>query len=785
MLAVLFALIGHGINYVQAQEAVSPVLIEDILTIHLSGGELGERPVAVTTNADLNLVAVANEEGENIDLIDGISHQIIATFDIDVSNSVQEVAENVSTGLLYIAIVDSEDMEVLDTAIGQALEAVKLGHAPSGISVNPLTNKIYVTNKDGGSISVIDGRLNLKTDTITIGGSPAEIAVNPLINFLYIGHKESGTLTVFDLNNNKVFKEVEVTIDPSDIVINGPAETYYVSESIENGVVFALNGRTNEIVDTIQLGEAFDANPEDTSVSSLTVTGMAVNDQINSVYFVATGTSSDTLFVIDGNDNSIVKEIELERDIHEAQTNLGSDFIYVTNKEANTVSVINGIRNKRLFDIGSKFNGYKIAINSRTNKAYVTSRNNVGVRVIGEDVIGGVPNVLLDTIKVLADESEVGIDQINNLVYLASEGFITITDGVTNDVVGKPIDVRNPIDGGDGVDNTTGAIAVNSVTHQVYAGAYDEINDIGKVKVIDGTKNELTSEIDVGGIPSSIKINPETNRIYVVVGSDVKVIDGDSNQIIARINTTLASSIIGVNKGSNSFYIGDGRQLSVFDGITNRMVRAISLDKSIADIAVNDEDNRIFLAISGTDLIETRDGATLELLASFKTRKEANVSRLGFDPNTDIIYVTHEDSPLLALFQDSELLRPLPNIANLVVTFDPNPVLKDTLRRGSRGQGRWEFRIFLTETNGVDVTITDFSIASFGFIQEKERPTFVRWFDECGKQERGIVPGFDTACADIVINADLDDDTPFIWTFKGVDANGNDVEASGTVLLLD
>lgn len=785
MLAVLFALIGHGIDYVQAQEAVNPIAIEDILTIHLSGGELGERPVAVTTNANLNLVAVANEESENINVFDGISHQFVVTFDIDVSNSILGIAENVNTGLVYITIVDSEDMEVLDTSFGQTLEAVKLGHVPSGISVNPLTNKIYVANKEGGSISVIDGRLNLKTDTIAIGGSPAEIEVNPLINFLYIGHKESGTLTVFDLNNNKIFKETAVTIDPSDIVINGPAETYYVSESTENGVVFALNGRTNEIVDTIRLDEAFDADPEDTSESSLTVTEMAINTNINSIYFVAAGTSSDTLFVIDGNDNSIIKEIALERDIHATQTNTGNDFIYVTNKEANTVSVINGIRNKRLFDIGSKFNGHKIAVNSRTNKAYVTSSNNVGVRVTGEDVIGLFPNVLLDTIRVLAGESEVGIDQINNLVYLASEGFITITDGVTNDVVGEPIDVSKPINGGNGVDDTTGALAVNSVTHQVYAGAYDEINDIGKVKVIDGTKNELTSEIDVGEIPFFIKINPETNHIYVASGSDVKVIDGDSNQIIARINTTLASSIIGVNKGSNSFYIGDGRQLSVFDGITNQAIRTISLDKSISDIAVNDEDNRIFLAISGTDLIEIRDGATLELLASFKTRKEANVSHLGFDPNTDIIYVTHEDSPLLSLFQDSELLQPLPNIANLVVTFNPNPVLKDNLRGGKLRQERWEFRVSLTETNGTAVTITDFSIASFGFIQEKERRTFVRWFDECGKQGSGIVPGFDTACADIVINADLDDNTPFIWTFKGVDAKGNDIEASGTVLLLD
>ncbi len=115
--------------------------------------------------------------------------------------------------------------------------------------------------------------------------------------------------------------------------------------------------------------------------------------------------------------------------------------------------------------------------------------------------------------------------------------------------------------------------------------------------------------------------------------------------------------------------------------------------------------------------------------------------------------------------------------ARLEARIEPNPAPQSN-------NGKWDIKVFVKETNGVGVTINrvqareqDGSISL-----DIDNEGFTRMFAACGAKQDGFVPGFDEACAELSRGGKPGFDT---FTFFGVDQNGNDVEASATVTLLE
>lgn len=116
--------------------------------------------------------------------------------------------------------------------------------------------------------------------------------------------------------------------------------------------------------------------------------------------------------------------------------------------------------------------------------------------------------------------------------------------------------------------------------------------------------------------------------------------------------------------------------------------------------------------------------------------------------------------------------------AELNVGFSLNPVPPDT------DSGRWDYTVFVTETKGVGVIITDYrELAprrSFAF----DSDDFKENFTACGEVPDAFISGFNTACAswvDFVADAPQGGTSQFI--FNGIDENGNNVQGVGSVEL--
>jgi len=116
-----------------------------------------------------------------------------------------------------------------------------------------------------------------------------------------------------------------------------------------------------------------------------------------------------------------------------------------------------------------------------------------------------------------------------------------------------------------------------------------------------------------------------------------------------------------------------------------------------------------------------------------------------------------------------------PKTAKINVSFYPNPVPY------SSEIGVWEFGVFLSEINGIGVTLTSLRIDSYNpqgqlvNTQNVDEEEITDWFDS------NYLPAFSTLKASSIYFCPIYRINYCIWTFKGVDNNYYSIKATGRV----
>ena len=217
-----------------------------------------------------------------------------------------------------------------------------------------------------------------------------------------------------------------------------------------------------------------------------------------------------------------------------------SNWVYVTNIDSSSISVIDGITNKVIRTINGISTPYGIGIDPVSNKLYVSNIANSTITIMDEDNYNFIKNIP-------AGKSPVGIDinEKRNLVYVTNyaSNSLTMING-TNGTVIKSIQTGQfPV-----------GVKINPVTNKVY------VSNIGSntVSVINETSLEKIKDIQVNpssitereGYPSTIPTNikfpliasfvaidPITNLVYITntASNTLSIIDGKEDESIVRI----------------------------------------------------------------------------------------------------------------------------------------------------------------------------------------------------------------------------------------------------------
>lgn len=179
----------------------------------------------------------------------------------------------------------------------------------------------------------------------------------------------------------------------------------------------------------------------------------------------------------------------------------------------------------------------------------------------------------------------------------------------------------------------------------------------------------LLTQVNVGTQPLAVAVNPVTNRIYAVNGSNnsVSVIDGRTHAVVATVfvptgSGAVPATALALNAITNKIYVAGPTTsiVAVIDGITN-LVTTVGCVSNPYAIAVNPVTNKIYVAGNGITVI---NGATNDTTTVTDTHLPCAIA---VNPLTNKVFFANQAGGTIPGYSGS--LTVLDGATNAVVTI--------------------------------------------------------------------------------------------------------------------
>lgn len=301
------------------------VTVIDGATNNTSTVEVGTYPRAITVNPVTNKIYVANYYSYTISVIDGDTDTVINTISADSPNA---IAVNTVTNMIYATSSYGDFVTVIDGNTNYVTTVPSGGGLFSntyGIAIDSLANKIYVLHGGGpwwdpiNSVMVLDGATNTSID-VPVGYEPIYIAVNPVTNKIYMA-AYNGRISVMD------GATYSVTHFPAgnvfSLTVNPATNRIYVG----GGGVTVIDGDTNDMTSFAPPG------------ASIAV-AIAFNSTTNDVYVLNQDYYYNSNVMIIDHATNTTSSVEVGFRPTAIAVNSVTNRTYVSNTRDNTVSVI-------------------------------------------------------------------------------------------------------------------------------------------------------------------------------------------------------------------------------------------------------------------------------------------------------------------------------------------------------------------------------------------------------------------------------------------------------------
>ena len=303
--------------------------------------------------------------------------------------------------------------------------------------------------------------------------------------------------------------------------------------------------------------------------------------------------------------------------IGQAKTN----YAYVSNISANTVSVVNTANNTVVKTISVGDGPWGVAVNQKGNLAYVVNNHNSGTGN-SVSVINTATNSLTTTIPVGMVPFDVAFTPNGKVAYVtnANSNTVSVITTATNKVTatvtvqsypvglsvtpnGAFVYVANNVSGSVSVISTTAKAVVATVTVGANpiavpispdgSTAYAVNSGSNSITVIRTADNSVLNTISVPGGPFGGAVSPDGQWLYVAEssGNAVAVIDTATQTVVATIPSSGANAKplhIGFTEDSAFAYVANinTNNVDVINTATKSIVNTIAVGSSPIDVGV-------------------------------------------------------------------------------------------------------------------------------------------------------------------------------------------------------
>jgi YVTN family beta-propeller protein len=232
--------------------------------------------------------------------------------------------ENKAYCSAYNDVLDS--VLVIDGATHTRLRAIPLDWATE-LVWDSTGDKLYVSRVEENLVSVIDCRTDSVVCHIAVGAGPLKMHLNTRHRKLYVQNYDEGSVSIIDLGTNRVVATLPVGSYPQSGCYSTAADKYYCGGGSQ---VTVVSGARDSVLSRIPLAPS-------TSTQAMT----AVDPEglvMASVY----GASTDTIYVVDTRNDSIVGALRGGRNPRCLAYSPSSELVYSANGLSRSVTVVAG-----------------------------------------------------------------------------------------------------------------------------------------------------------------------------------------------------------------------------------------------------------------------------------------------------------------------------------------------------------------------------------------------------------------------------------------------------------
>ncbi|MFO7637844.1 MAG: hypothetical protein R6X14_00845 [bacterium] len=627
---LLFALVGT----VRAQELEKVILLPD----ELSG--IGQ-PTILCYNETEDQIYVSDWRAFGVVVIDAASLDRVNRY--ETGYGVADLAWSRKYNRVYSADFYDSTVTVYDSRAGQVIATIPGLDQPYRLLLDEPRDKLYVTCDR--NLMVIDLAANHIRTILPLPTEPGEMLADTARNRLLVVGWRHGLYFV-DSDADTLIKTImlpELRYQNLAALSATGHRLYVTGEYSDSLVSLCLEGDTVAAIvwlraskrcmrwhpgrDQLYIGSGSWVKVLDCRADTILAT-------LDDVYYVTdieldTGPGRDRVLfggaVSEWGPSSIMFAMDCETHAVEDSVNIGMgarfvrtiyvpghDMVWTADQDGSAVAAFDAapLRTRARINVGAKIPG--VAWNSIDNRLYAA---NSGASTVS--VIDGHSLTVIDTISVGYNPTDMlWVPELNKLyVTTMLERRIRVVDCATNQVVA---DLP-----GRGAYNH---FAYSPTSDKVYCSVYSrpEHPDSSVVIVIDGSTNEILTEITTIAGTTRMLWYPDSNWMYVTRNRSIWVIDCESDSVLSVIPGLRSPTAMVYNSTNSSIYVAHvGRDLPnevlVIDAPTRTIRKRIALSGRPYPLAWNSVRNQVYVGSLDDNRVYFIDCETDSIVATVET----------------------------------------------------------------------------------------------------------------------------------------------------------------------
>lgn len=288
-------------------------------------------------------VYVTNERSGDLSVIDGATHQVLAT--VPLGKRPRGIQVSPDGTQLFIALSGSpiagpgvdestlppadpsqDGIGIVDIASLKLLRVLRGVSDPEQLVVSRDGKHLYIASEDTGTAVVVDVATGETVSTQPVGGEPEGVGISPDGRFVYMTSEEDHQVSVISTETQKVIKQFEVGQRPRQAAFSVDGTRAYVTGETD-GTVAVIDASEHNVIHTIQLtGEL--VRPMEVDLSP--------DDRI---VYVTTGRGR-TLVAIDAASFQPVKQVTVGTRPWGLAVSPDGSKLYTANGPSNDVSIV-------------------------------------------------------------------------------------------------------------------------------------------------------------------------------------------------------------------------------------------------------------------------------------------------------------------------------------------------------------------------------------------------------------------------------------------------------------